>query len=80
VHPCIVEVTLADGRKDRKRIDTKTWWQNTEATVTFSGAAVEVTLDPDVQTIDADRNNNRWQQSGGEEKGEDQPADQRRRR
>jgi hypothetical protein len=78
VHPCIVEVTLADGTKDRKRIDTLTWWQNTEVMLTFSGAAVEVLLDPDVQTIDADRKNNRWRKKGTEDKGEKKPSNRRR--
>jgi hypothetical protein len=60
VHPCIVEVTYGDDRKERKVIDTKTWWQGTGATLKFSGKAVEVVIDPDIQTLDANRDNNRW--------------------
>ncbi len=60
VHPCIVEVTYEDDSKDRQIIDTKKWWQGTEATLKFSGKAVEVVIDPDIQTLDADRDNNRW--------------------
>ncbi|MFT7536633.1 MAG: hypothetical protein ACI85K_002587, partial [Hyphomicrobiaceae bacterium] len=60
VHPCVVEVTYDDDRKERQVVDTKTWWQGAEVTLKFSGKAVEVLLDPDVQTIDADRDNNRW--------------------
>lgn len=60
VHPCIVEVTYEDDSKDRQIIDTKKWWQGTEVTLKFAGKAVEVLLDPDVQTLDADRDNNRW--------------------
>lgn len=60
VHPCIVEVTYGDDSKERKVIDTKTWWQGTGATLKFSGKAVEVVIDPDIQTLDADRDNNRW--------------------
>lgn len=60
VHPCVVEVTYDDDRKERQVVDTKKWWQGAEVTLKFSGKAVEVLLDPDVQTIDADRDNNRW--------------------
>jgi hypothetical protein len=60
VHPCIVEVTYADDSKDRQIIDAKKWWRGTEVTLKFAGKAVEVVLDPDVQTLDADRDNNRW--------------------
>ncbi|MGK0349954.1 MAG: hypothetical protein ACJA0V_003940 [Planctomycetota bacterium] len=60
VHPCVVEVTYDDDRKERQVVDTKTWWQGAEVTLKFSGKAIEVLLDPDVQTIDADRDNNRW--------------------
>ena len=62
VHPCIVEVTYEDESKERKRIDTATWWAGKSAKLTFSGKAVEVVLDPDIQTIDADRDNNRWRE------------------
>ena len=60
IHPCIVEVTYANDKKERKVVDTKTWWQGTEASLKFSGKAIEVVIDPDVQTIDANRDNNRW--------------------
>jgi hypothetical protein len=60
VHPCIVEATYEDGSKDRQIIGTKKWWQGTEVTLKFSGKAVEVILDPDIQTLDSNRDNNRW--------------------
>jgi len=60
VHPCIVEATYEDGSKDRQIIGTKKWWQGTEVTLKFSGKAVEVLLDPDIQTLDSNRDNNRW--------------------
>ena len=62
VHPCVVEVTYEDDTKDRQIIAAKTWWQGTEATLKFAGKAVEVVLDPDIQTLDADRDNNRWRE------------------
>ena len=62
VHPCIVEATYADGSKDRQIIGTKKWWQSTEVTLKFSGKAVEVILDPDIQTLDSNRDNNRWRE------------------
>ncbi|MEZ6037535.1 MAG: M1 family metallopeptidase [Planctomycetota bacterium] len=63
VHPCVVEVTLADDQKLRQTIPASTWWQGRRATLTFAGEAVEVVVDPDTRTIDADRDNNRWRAS-----------------
>ncbi len=63
VHPCVVEATFADDSKQRRTIPTATWWQTTRATVAFDGEAVEVVLDPDITTIDAERDNNRWRTS-----------------
>lgn len=60
IHPCIVEVTYANDKKERKVVDTKTWWKGTEAILKFSGKAIEVVIDPDIQTIDSNRDNNRW--------------------
>ena len=60
IHPCIVEVTYEDDSKERKTINQQTWWSSREAKLTFSGKATEVVIDPDAQTIDANRDNNRW--------------------
>lgn len=60
VHPCVVEVTYKGGRKERHHIHANTFWLGREATLTFAGKAIEVVLDPDLTTIDADRDNNRW--------------------
>jgi len=60
IHPCVIEATLGDGTKVRKRIDDAVWWRGREATVTFEGAATRVQLDPDIQTLDANRKNNDW--------------------
>lgn len=65
VHPCTVEVTYDDDSKERQVIDTLTWWRGSEVTLKFPGKAVEVLIDPDVQTIDADRDNNRWRKGKG---------------
>jgi hypothetical protein len=61
VHPCVVEATFADGTTMRMGIPEATWWQGTQATLTFSGTAVAVQIDPDVTSLDIDRKNNRWQ-------------------
>jgi hypothetical protein len=60
IHPCVVEVTYEDGSSKRQTIAAGTWWQGTAAELKFAGKAVEVVLDPDMQTIDANRDNNRW--------------------
>lgn len=58
--PTTVEITLGEDRKVRKQIDAATWNEQSETVVTFDGEATEVVLDPDVVTIDANRENNRW--------------------
>ena len=60
VHPCVIEATLKNGQKVRKRIETDAWWRGKAATVEFDGAAVRVELDPDILTIDSNRKNNLW--------------------
>jgi hypothetical protein len=60
VHPCVVEATFADGKKERQTIPAATWSQGTRATLTFKGEAVEVQIDPDICSLDCDRDNNRW--------------------
>jgi len=77
IHPCVVQIRLADKTTSRQRIGTDFWWQGTEITLTFDGAAVEVLIDPDVQTIDANRQNNRWRAEGYEP---EEPARRGRRR
>ncbi|MFK7738838.1 MAG: M1 family metallopeptidase [Planctomycetota bacterium] len=63
VMPTTVLVTLADGSTKRKTIDEAKWWQTKRVELTFAGQATEVVLDPDIATIDADRDNNRWRSS-----------------
>jgi hypothetical protein len=65
VHPCVVEATFADDSKQRQTVAAATWWQAREATVRFTGEAVEVQIDPDITSLDADRDNNRWRSSQG---------------
>ena len=60
VHPCVVEVTYEDESKVRQTVPAAKWWQGLEVELTFSGKAVEVVIDPDIQSLDADRDNNRW--------------------
>lgn len=60
LHPCVVEATFADGSKLRQTIPAATWAKGTSESVTFRGEAVEVQLDPDVQSLDCNRDNGRW--------------------
>ncbi len=60
LHPCTVEATFADGSKLRQQIDATTWATTQRATLAFPPDAVEVTVDPEVTTMDAVRTNNRW--------------------
>ncbi len=60
VHPCVVEATLADGKKERQTIAASAWASTMRATVTFRGEVVAVQLDPDVTTLDCQRTNNQW--------------------
>jgi hypothetical protein len=59
-HPCIVEVTFADGTKVRQTVAAEALWQQPAATLKFPGPAVEVMVDPDVTSLDIDRRNNHW--------------------
>ena len=65
VHPCTVEIKLENGNKLRQTVPMKTWWKGRSAKLTFKGKAVDVKIDPDLQTLDADRGNNRWRESEG---------------
>ena len=60
VHPCVVEVKFADGRSERQTVPAATWWQGTKATLRFAGEAIEVTLDPDLASLDCRRDNGTW--------------------
>ncbi|MFY9346053.1 MAG: M1 family metallopeptidase [Planctomycetota bacterium] len=61
VHPCVIEATFTDGRKERQTIPVAAWWQGTRASVAFRGAVAQVQLDPDIGTLDCNRDNDRWQ-------------------
>lgn len=63
VHPCVVEATFADGTKVRQTIGADTWRQTTRVELRFEGAAVEVRLDPDVVTLDCNRDNGIWKKA-----------------
>ena len=60
VMPTVVEVVYEDESTARKTVDEATWWRGKTATLEFPGKAVEVVIDPDVVTLDAVRDNNRW--------------------
>ncbi len=60
VHPCVVEVTLADGATSRQVIAASTWRTTTRTVLTFAGTATAVQLDPDVTSLDCERPNGAW--------------------
>jgi hypothetical protein len=61
VHPCVVEATFADGTTMRQTVPAAVWWQGLQTTLTFTGTATAVQIDPDLTSLDVDRKNNRWQ-------------------
>ena len=63
VMPTVVKAVYEDESTERKTIDEATWWSGTTAEVRFRGKPVEVVLDPDIVTLDAVRDNNRWRAS-----------------
>lgn len=63
VHPAIVEATLANGSKERQTIPAATWWTATRATLRFQAGATKVEIDPDLTSLDCDRDNNVWKRS-----------------
>lgn len=60
VHRCVVEVELDDGSKQRQTVPAEDWWQRREVVLTFDGEAVKAQLDPDTDTLDCNRKNDRW--------------------
>lgn len=64
VHPCIVEATLADGSKQRRTVPEHDWWQGKRAELKFPAGVTAVQLDPDLTSLDCDRDNNRWTAGG----------------
>ena len=65
IHPCWVEVTLEGGKVERRLVDAAHWQNGRSAEFEFDGRVTKVVLDPDVETLDADRRNNEWE---GEDK------------
>ncbi len=59
-HPCVVEVTYADGTKERQTITAAAWRDTTSVQLSFRDGVAAVQLDPDVQTLDCNRDNGQW--------------------
>lgn len=60
VHQTVVEATSADGTKHRQTVPAAHWWTATHATLEFPAGVTEVQIDPEVGSLDVDRDNNRW--------------------
>ena len=63
VLPLIVEMTYADGTKERQTFPAQIWMKNDEEAKRVFATAKEVinfTVDPDLETADIDMSNNSW--------------------
>ena len=63
VLPLIVEMTYADGTKERQTFPAQIWMKNDEEVKRVVATAKEVinfTVDPDLETADIDMSNNSW--------------------
>ena len=58
--PTVVEATFADGRTERRRVPVLAYATAPTFTVSFSGAATTVRLDPDGWLPDTDRASDTW--------------------
>ncbi len=65
LHRSVVEATLADGTRSRQTVPVDYWRSHRQTTLTFAGRATAVTLDPDTNTLDGDRNNDAWKADDG---------------
>jgi hypothetical protein len=56
-----VRVRFRDGTTQDAEVPVGTWLAGaTTATLTFGKPVVEVTIDPELRTLDVDRDDNRW--------------------
>ena len=63
VLPLIVEMTYADGTKERQTFPAQIWMKNDEEAKRVFATTKEVinfTVDPDLETADIDMSNNSW--------------------
>ena len=63
VMPIIVELTYADGSKERKTFPAQIWMKNDNKVYrvfTSSQEIKNIVLDPDLETADVDTSNNSW--------------------
>ena len=63
VMPIIVELTYADGTKEKKTFPAQIWMKNdTKAYRVFSSTQEikSIKIDPDLETADVDTSNNSW--------------------
>ena len=64
MQPCVVEVTFEDGATERRVVPLETWRNGRTAKLEFERPVVKVAIDPDVVTLDVDRDNNGWEAAG----------------
>jgi hypothetical protein len=63
VMPIIVELTYADGSKERQQFPAQIWQKNEEVARRVFSSTQEITniqIDPDLETADIDTSNNSW--------------------
>ncbi len=63
VIPLIVELTYADGSKEKISYPAQVWMKNDNKVTKVFSSTMEITnikLDPDLETADVDTSNNSW--------------------
>lgn len=60
MHYAEVEVTYADDRLARQIVPVSHWRDHRNAVLTFGPHVAKVVIDPDLESLDADRGNNEW--------------------
>ena len=63
VMPIIVELTYADGSKERQTYPAQIWQKNEDVARRVFSSTQEITniqIDPDLETADIDTSNNSW--------------------
>ncbi len=60
MHPCVVEATYGDGRTERQTVPLQHWREHLTAEVRFGPGVTAVAIDPDLVTLDVQRDNNAW--------------------
>ena len=60
MHRCVIEATHENGEKERITLPASHWQQGYATEVALPSTVVKVELDPDFDSLDLNRRNNRW--------------------